>query len=459
MKIYLTILSCCMALQAHAKVLTKQDVVDLVSKNYIEILIQQEKIIQAKQKVISSRGVFDSSINGEFETTPAAGYEHTYYKNTLNMPIENTGNSIIGGYRLGRGDWPVYYQNYLTNSYGDTFLGINIPLLKDRMIDKSRQKIWNNELLTKAERLSLILKRNEFIAKAINIYYKWLGAASRVKIARRLLLIAQKRQRAIDKQAKLGDVGKIDQVENMRLVMQRKSVLIAEKQNYLNTMNELRFYINDPNQQKALFKWQAAGLDENITKNKKHQVSFHLLSKMQPYILFLDNKIEQYRLAILQAKNEMMPSADMQVYVNKQHGSGNSKLGEGSINLALKYKLPLGLRKARGMYAQSKSLIKQNNLKKSLFLQELNLTYQNITNDLNSLSGIYALRKQEVKYAQVLEVAERRKFSAGDSSLFLVNQREQTVASSQFVLIDVVVKYKQRLNMLSALCFYQKKCF
>ena len=71
---------------------------------------------------------------------------------------------------------------------------------------------------------------------------------------------------------------------------------------------------------------------------------------------------------------------------------------------------------------------------------------------------MYYLRSQEVKYATQLERAERQKFSAGDSSLFLVNQREQTVALTNFLVIDAFIQYKQRINLLRSLCFYKKKC-
>lgn len=441
-----------------AKVLTKQMVIKQVKTHFPEILIQHEKIHQAYQKITSARGEFDPAIKGQFNSTPTGGYQNNYYKGSLIQPIENTGNVFTAGYRIGRGDWPIYYQDYLTNSYGDTFVGLNIPLLRDRLIDKTRQNILNKLILAKSEELLLSIKKNEVIAKAIQCYYEWLKYSYRLKVANNLLTIAKARQSAISKQVAVGDIGQINLIENKRLIMQRKSVLTTEQQKYISAKNKLQFYIGNTINLNTKGAWQPPQLTRKLAKYSEHDLNFNSIKKKQPYLKYLETNIEKSKIAIMQAKNEMKPSLNLNVLLDKQHGKGNNKLSETSLNIGLKYQLPLRLRKAQGQVAEHQSIIREYRFQQLLFTRKLKLTFSNIKNDIKAFSQMYYLRSQEVKYATQLERAERQKFSAGDSSLFLVNQREQTVALTNFLVIDAFIQYKQRINLLRSLCFYKKKC-
>lgn len=456
-KLLLSLLWLC-ALPAASMILTEKEVVNLAIKNFPEILIQHENIIQAAEKLHASRGVFDAVIDGQINSVPVGGYQNNYFEARLNNPIENTANTFSAGYRLGRGDWPVYYQDYLTNTYGDTFIGIDIPLLRNKLIDSNRLAIWQNQLFTEAEKLLLTIKRNEIITLAINAYLEWLKANYRVKIAKRLLDIAIVRQKAIDKQAHLGDIARIDQVENHRLIMQRQSVLVSERQKYLNAKNQLYFYISSRALNHQLPHWQAPNIFHNSIGLQNNQRRLAKIIKYQPYLQYLKTKIRQSQLAIDQSQNEMKAKLDLNLFVDKQHGKGNPRLADTSINLGFKYQLPLRLRKAEGQLAQNQSLIRSYYLQRRLFLRKLDLTFKKIMVDLKSLAEIHYYRSKEINYAEKLEDAERKKFAAGDSSLFLVNQREQTVASTRFLVVDAMIEYKQRLNLLNSICFYNKMC-
>ena len=64
----------------------------------------------------------------------------------LTIPTLYNGLKFYAGYRNGQGDWPIYYQNFLTNSGGEYRAGLSFPLLRDRLTDKERTRLF-----TKAE--------------------------------------------------------------------------------------------------------------------------------------------------------------------------------------------------------------------------------------------------------------------------------------------------------------------
>jgi outer membrane protein TolC len=62
---------------------------------------------------------------------------------------------------------------------------------------------------------------------------------------------------------------------------------------------------------------------------------------------------------------------------------------------------------------------------------------------INTAYGRYQAAEQEVVLAQRLEEGERTRFQLGDSTLFLVNQRERATAEARSKLIEIQAEYEQ----------------
>jgi outer membrane protein TolC len=69
---------------------------------------------------------------------------------------------------------------------------------------------------------------------------------------------------------------------------------------------------------------------------------------------------------------------------------------------------------------------------------------------INTSAERFEATALEVKKAKEVEVGERLRFSAGDSTLFLVNQRERTTAEAQMRLVETHVEYLQALAAFKA---------
>jgi outer membrane protein TolC len=62
---------------------------------------------------------------------------------------------------------------------------------------------------------------------------------------------------------------------------------------------------------------------------------------------------------------------------------------------------------------------------------------------INTASIRYRAAQSEVELAVRLEEGERTRFSLGDSTLFLVNQRERATAEARVKLIEIQAEYQQ----------------
>ena len=77
--------------------------------------------------------------------------------------------------------------------------------------------------------------------------------------------------------------------------------------------------------------------------------------------------------------------------------------------------------------------------------------------DWNQSWTVYQSLEKEWTYAKAVERAEHKKFKAGDSSLFLVNQREKTTLVAQLNAIDAARNYQKIVIALNRLSAFVKK--
>lgn len=135
------------------------------------------------------------------------------------------------------------------------------------------------------------------------------------------------------------------------------------------------------------------------------------------------------KLKLGMAQNELLPNLDATVSTYKQYGSGGEPLLiPQAAMVGLTFKLPLYRNEAKGKVISAQSELQQIDT-------ELKFLYEQLKNELSKLfvgiklyqQQVYLLEK-ELELARKLQIAETKKFNAGDSTLFLVNQREQAAA-------------------------------
>ena len=95
----------------------------------------------------------------------------------VSVPTLKNGIRMFGGYRIGRGNFPVYYQKYWTNSSGEYRLGMALPLLQGKSIDKARAALFNQREAVNIKVHNIHSKKIEVYRDAIVAYWQWVEAA------------------------------------------------------------------------------------------------------------------------------------------------------------------------------------------------------------------------------------------------------------------------------------------
>ena len=441
----LTLMSlCCFAREANY--LKLEDVLQSVNRCYPQIKIARLEINKTQGEYISALGKFDPSLTLNSASQPVGGYINNYGDTELNIPTLYNGVKLYGGYRNGQGNWPIYYQNYLTNSDGEYRTGISLPLLRDRLIDKER-----TSLLTKSETIRMRQQDAAVIKikvyhEAIKAYWQWVQAGLQVKTFKQLQALAKQRQKAIVKQANQGDLPKLAIVENLQQIVQRKQLVNQGEMIFEQAaINLSLYYRNEKGFPKVP---ENEELPPYVLEQSEHPVDGLLKLQQHPALKKLQNYSNIIKLKQNLAKNELLPNLDATAYTFKQNGTGGYPLLiPQAAMVGVSFKFPLLQREAKGKLISASSELHQIKTERKFLFDQLKNELTNLLIGKKMYHHQVALLNKELHLAKTVQNGETQKFHAGDSTLFLVNQREQATAQVRLNWINAQVKLEEIIDL------------
>jgi outer membrane protein TolC len=443
---------CCFVLSAvcvasEQNKLSLDKVLHSVTRYYPKIRIARLEITKAQGAHLSALGKFDPSLDATTRSQPVGGYINNYGDTQLNVPTFYNGVKLFAGYRNGNGNWPIYYQNYLTNSGGEYRAGLSLPLLRDRLIDKER-----TNLLTTAE--SIEMKKHDAEAIKIKIYqetikayWQWVEAGLQLKTFRQLLKLARKRQRAIEQQANQGDLPQLAITENLQQIIQREQLLNQGMMIFEQAGINLSLYYRDEKgapkvpMEKSLpshVLMQPRQLAQSIPQLTQHPA----LRKLQNYSRII-------RLKRDLAQNELLPNLDATAYTFKQYGSGGypALIPEAAF-IGVSFKFPVLQREAKGKLIRTQSELDQIRTEKKFMYEQLKNELTNLFIGVKRVHQQVILLQKEYHLALKVQQGEAKKFYEGDSTLFLVNQREQATTQVKLNWINAQVQQEELKDLV-----------
>jgi outer membrane protein len=331
-----------------------------------------------------------------------------------------------------------------TGDGGEYFLDFKMPLLRGfRINEKSaaeRQALLG-EPLADAE---FQLTRLDLLLKAASNYWDWVAAKRKLDVARALLRLAEFRAEAVRERANAGDLPQIDAVEADLETQRRQGNQVKADRDLQKAAFKLSLFLWAPNNLPAPIPQET-----NVPMAEPPPVIFtddralsgqRLALERRPElkILALGRDITQIDLDL--AKNQRLPALDLGFSPGRDTGFG--AIGS-TLKAGVSLTVPLRQRTADGRIGAA-------NLKMEKIALDLINERQRITTEVvDAISAIntayerYRAAQQEVDLAARLEEGERTRFALGDSTLFLVNQRERATAEARVKLIEVKAEYEQ----------------
>ena len=432
--------------------LSHQEFLNIV-KNYHPLALKyqlQNKIANAE--ITKARGNFDPVLAGKLGEKNIDGTKYYEQKNVeLGIPTWY-GIDITGSYNYLNGE----KLNNSETKGGLYQFGVTIPLAKNLLYDKRRAMLDQAKFGLKMTEAEQIVLTNELLLDAENTYWDWVKNYEIYKLQKSAVEINRKRLELTKKTYEFGERPAIDTVE---AASQLQSFELQERNAYLNfvkSTQELQMFLWKDKQdlyEIAQLIFPSSSLDEHsgysdyeflVQNVQSRQVQNHASLE---YYLQKQNILESERRLKWQS---FLPKIDFTYnFFNKEnYKSDFLPLFDNNFQYGLKLEIPIFQRQARADYEIAKLKISQNQQDSQLKLREVNTKIETYKYEVtNYFSQIDISAKNLNNYKRLLN-AEETRFSNGESSLFLINSRENKLLDAREKNIELKAKFLKSYNKL-----------
>lgn len=431
---------------------------NLVRNNHPLILQANLNLLKGESQVRKAKGGFDPRIQASFDNKEYQGKEYySLSEATIKIPTPFA-VELKGGFELNDG---VYLnQQDQTPDDGLYTAGLSLPLLQGLVMDERRTALRQSRAFQLYSNSERYVMTNELLLKAYNGYWEWWAAQRKVFVAEGLADIAKTRLEAVKQRAFAGQAPLIDTLEaHIQWQMRKQNTVEAR---ILETKNRLllsAFVWSNSDQQTESVSMQlpsaARSSDPGMINSPYEFVEVNFLaildtiSDSNPYLRQFDAKLDGLYADEKWKREKLKPRLNANYnLLSGSTGSVEDGFGTTNYKWGFDFYFPVLLRESRGDLELTRIKIAETklefNYKKQEFKNKALAVYQNIPLLQDQLQIASDNRNN---YERLLD-AERIKFFNGESTLFLVNQREIQYADAQTKVIDLQLKLEQTKNEL-----------
>ncbi|MDT7831751.1 TolC family protein [Flavobacteriaceae bacterium S356] len=405
-------------------------------------IVKQANLIlnEGEAKLMKARGMFDPKLAIDTEKKV---FKNTEYYNKLNTTFKIPtwyGVELKANFEQNDGS----FLNSEANVPNDGLYsaGISVSLAQGLLINKRMAAVKQAKLFKKQVKADRDILVSSILSEAAKSYLSWLKRYNQVKIYENFLKNAEFRFNSIKRSVVNGDMAAIDSTEARITKNIRKLDLIKSRVQFTQATLELSNFLwlddRTPLELQAGVTPQVNMQDEiDITLGTSTLNSNLLNLDNHPKIRSLDYKYQILKVDRNLKMNQLLPQVDFQYNFLTESPNLISSYSTTAYKSGLLVRFPLFLRKERGALQFAK--IKLQNTKYEIDATRLSIKNKlsGIQSELASFTEQNTVNKTIVEDYEKMLSAEERKFSIGESSLFLVNSRESKLMEARLKAISL----------------------
>lgn len=427
------------AQESPIEILSIEACTNLVKKNHPFAMQADIVVYRAKAELQRASGLFDPFA---FTSIDQKYFQEKNYFSNLNSGIgvqTSTGIGLNGGYNRSGGVYLDPEKNYPLQ--GLWTAGFSLPLGQGLFIDDNRAafrqaKIQNN--ISNSQRQKLL---NDLLFNAIRQYWSWSLAHNQYLVNLELYTLSKQRFEAVKESYLSGDRSALDTLESSIQMQTRKQQLEETRIAARKEANDL-----------SAFLWSDAGtpirLNDSMgpeTLESKHiQARINIDSAViqtHPDLLLIGGRLADMQIQKRLAADKLKPR--LNVLYNLQTPNENQFISSFNINnyrWGLDFAMPLFLRRERGRLKNTQLQVREIELLEDQRKTEIGNNLNFYEDLIRNLNAQILISSQIVSGSNVLLDAEKIQFDAGESSVFLINSRENTLAANKMKLLEIQAK-------------------
>jgi outer membrane protein TolC len=395
------------------------------------------EISAAQANLMVARGGFDPKIEVDFSQKQ---FKDKEYYSILNSSFKIPtwyGVEIKAGFDNNEGVF-LNPENSVPNQ-GLTSVGISVPLGQGLFINQRMADLRKAKIQVKLSQAEQKLEAIKVLYDATVAYFNWKKNYDEVQLYQKYNTNAQIRFKGVKELINQGDKPAIDSIEagiivkNRQLSLEDSQLKLTkaklELSNFIWLENNIPLELSD-----SLFPEEklVETIRETLKTNDLVSANFSIIN--HPKINSLEQKIEMLKVDKRLKANMLLPKINAG-YSYLAAPSDFEKYQFNDYKIGLDFYFPLFLRKERGSLKLAKFKIQETEF--ALSLEKVQLT-----NKINAQKiEIESLIKQRnlinglVNDNSNMLLSEERLFSFGESSLFLINTRENNLVTTQLAAI------------------------
>lgn len=436
----------------------EQDTLNLGFEEYLAIVKKYHPLVKQADlmvdegafKLMKARGSFDPKVEADFSEKEYKSTEYynifgaafkvpTYYGLEFNAKFEQNSGKYLNPQNTVPEDG-LY-------SAGVTLDVTNGIFMSQRMATLRQAKLYREQTKLKRDLQAAVV-----LYEASVTYFEWYAANQELKLYQDFISNADFYLRSVKKQFEAGDKPAVDTLEAGIYLDNRKIQLQQAQLDYLKASLKLSNYL-----------WAENDVPLEITDNVEPPemltaevnslwLESQILATQEiqnnPKIRSLQYEVEMMDVERKLRLNKLLPDINVSYNFLTEQPDEWQSLNTDYYKFGFKFSLPLFLRKERGDLQLAR--VQLQNTRYDLLSANLE-----IRNKLNALQNeIISYREQSenmrslVTNYSALVAAERRKYDLGDSSLFLINSRENNFISARLKEISLNIKYYKSMAEL-----------
>jgi outer membrane protein TolC len=401
------------------------------------------ELSKAQAELMTARGGFDPKIEVDFDKKQFKDKEYySILDSSFKIPTWY-GVELKAGFDNNEG----YYldpQNTTPNS-GLSSLGISIPLGQGLLINQRMADLRKAKLQVKLSDSERKLQAIQILYDASVAYFNWKKNFSEVVMYENYSFNAKIRYQGILQLIKEGDKPAIDSVESgitlkSRLLSLEDSKLKLNKSklelsNYLWLEDNIPLELSDELVPEAQL---IANISETLKTNELQNNEF--LINNHPKINALTNKVDMLDVDRKLKANALLPRVNVG-YTYLSEPTYFDQFQFEDYKIGLDFYFPLFLRKERGSLKLAKFKIQETQFQLEVEKVQIQNKVKGQKVELESILKQNKLINELVNSNDLLLQSEERLFTFGESSLFLINTRENNLISAQLAKITLENRY------------------
>ncbi len=420
-----------------AEPLTLAEVLRASARAAPQIVEALARVRQAEGRALSAEGAFDTVFDVDAKSRLLGYYDGTVVDARATRPLTGNGGQLYGGYRVSRGDFPVYEGEGYTNRLGEVKVGGLFALLRDRLVDERRTRRALAAGDVDVARFEATAVAIGVQRRAVDAYQAWVAAALRLAAYRDLLALAENRRGALARQVELGARPNILLTENDQNLVRRRALVVRAEQELAGAANALSLFYRDVEGRPVVVGAERAPRDAGALGGLS--AGRHAAPPTRPDLGTVLARIDQSVARLALARNDLRPRLDLRGELGKEMGEPvlpgltRSPL---EATVGVRFSVPLQNRAAKGRVAEASADVDALRTRERLLREQIGVEVEGIVIALGGSERLADIADEERTLAERLAVAERRRFDLGSSDFFLVNQREETATDARVRLID-----------------------